>query len=441
MIKKLGIVLTLIVTSCFFFPFNPTFLPAANSKMIVAGFGLIALTLKMLKKNESGISPTILSLMLYAGAISILSFLTNIVHSTGDNSFTGYIMSFFVWTGAAYACITLMKKVHGFCNLELVCNYLIGVCVAQCIIALTMDYYSPLKQFVDSFVAGEGFMGKTEGRLYGIGCALDVAGTKFAAILIIIACLAINPYSKEKKNILWYLIAFSIVLVIGNMIGRTTTVGAALALAYWLYATGAYSTLVNSNTSKFWKWFAAILVLALPTVTYFYNTNAVFHENLRFGFEGFFNWIEYGKWVTGSNDILTEHMIVFPDNFNTWIFGDGYCANPRDVDPYYIGPDFHGFYMATDIGYCRFLFYFGIIGTLAMIAYIAKATERCIYLHPTYKIMFLFLFILNLAIWCKVSTDIYLVFAPFLVLSKENDEDYALETELEQTSSVENKLM
>lgn len=33
-----------------------------------------------------------------------------------------------------------------------------------------------------------------------------------------------------------------------------------------------------------------------------------------------------------------------------------------------------------------------------------------------YKSMFLFMLMLNLIIWCKVSTDIFLAFAPFLCL-------------------------
>lgn len=36
-----------------------------------------------------------------------------------------------------------------------------------------------------------------------------------------------------------------------------------------------------------------------------------------------------------------------------------------------------------------------------------------------YQYMFLVIFLLNLAIWIKVSTDIFLAFAPFLCLAVE----------------------
>lgn len=38
------------------------------------------------------------------------------------------------------------------------------------------------------------------------------------------------------------------------------------------------------------------------------------------------------------------------------MIGDGYFENPR-TDPYYIGYQWKGFYMGTDVGYLRFLFF------------------------------------------------------------------------------------
>ena len=133
---------------------------------------------------------------------------------------------------------------------------------------------------------------------------------------------------------------------------------------------------------------------------------------------------ETGRWETGSNNILLNRMIVFPETFKTWLIGDGYIENPYNLDPYYIGPDYHGFYMGTDIGYLRFLFYFGIFGAIALVTLICYAAASCIRRFPSYKTMFLLILAVNLIVWFKVSTDIFMVFALFLCIPKEDNDAY-----------------
>lgn len=41
---------------------------------------------------------------------------------------------------------------------------------------------------------------------------------------------------------------------------------------------------------------------------------------------------------------------------------------------------------------------------------------------PKYKMLFFMLLLLNMILWFKVSTDIFLVFAPFLLITEEDDE-------------------
>ena len=79
------------------------------------------------------------------------------------------------------------------------------------------------------------------------------------------------------------------------------------------------------------------------------RTNPEFYELTRFAFEGFFSLAEKGEWEVASNEML-KNMIVYPDEFKTWMIGDGYFLNQR-YDPNYIGDATEGgFYMGTDIG-------------------------------------------------------------------------------------------
>lgn len=422
--KIIGTAFGIIIASFFYFPFEFSFLPGINTKMALAALGVVILGFRLAKGQKASFNKDITTITLYAFAISLLSFITAIFNNTHDYSFASYFMSMWVWLGGAYTVTVFIKTLHGHLSVRLVANYLIAVCVAQCIIAFLMTLYDPLKVFVDGFLGGEAaFMGKAEGRVYGIGAALDVAGLRFSAVLVMIAYLCTKLQETiYAKYISWYLLAFFVIAVIGNMIARTTTMGVALALIYWIYATGITRLKWNLGYTELFKKLALLLAVIIPILVCLYHTNPTIRENLRFGFEGFFSLAEQGKWEVNSTDILTEHMIVFPDNIKTWIIGDGYAANPADYEPYYTGPTYHGFYMSTDIGYCRFLFYFGILGTFAFIAYFAKICLVTIRRFPMFAGMFLLLLGVNLIGWCKVSTDIFLAFAPFLcIMSEEND--------------------
>ena len=139
------------------------------------------------------------------------------------------------------------------------------------------------------------------------------------------------------------------------------------------------------------------------------------YANIRFAFEGFFSLVEKGSWDVSSNKIL-KNMVVFPETMKTWLIGDGYLENPYHRDPYYLGPAFGGYYMATDIGYLRFIFYMGLTGLIAFCYFFYRVGKNCMDRLSQHKIMFLMILVLHFAIWFKVSTDIFLVFALFLCI-------------------------
>ena len=92
--------------------------------------------------------------------------------------------------------------------------------------------------------------------------------------------------------------------------------------------------------------FLLVFVLLILLGIYLFRTNATFEGYLRFGFEAFFNWAETGEFRTNSTDELSK-MWVWPTDTRTWIIGRGtYGVFEND----------------TDIGYCNFIFYCGMIG-------------------------------------------------------------------------------
>lgn len=427
MYKYLVHIISVILTSFYFFPFETVFLPGVNTKMVLAGIGLLILGKRLAQRRDAGINKDFFVLSLLALCISLASLLTMTINNTPDASFLTYFVSMWVWMGGAYTVVRWLDTAYGYVNVRLVCNQLIAVCVIQCLIAWVKDVYSPLQAWVDSFVGGEAFMGNTkEARLSGIGAALDVAGLRFSAVSVMIGYILSKAEELSHKQVVTYLVSFLIIAVIGNMMSRTTTVGVGLALVYWIYSTNLLSLKQNIKNQKLWLWLGGILCVVIPLFIYLYFTNDTFYKNIRFGFEGFFSLWETGKWQTSSNDILLNHMVVFPDNWVTWFIGDGYAANPLDKgnpDPYYTGPVYHGYYMSTDIGYLRYIFYFGLVGTMIFILFMWKSAWSCINKFKDYKIMFLMILLVNYIGWFKVSTDIFLVFALFLVCTPENEEN------------------
>ena len=116
---------------------------------------------------------------------------------------------------------------------------------------------------------------------------------------------------------------------------------------------------------------------------------------------------------------MLASQVVWPDNINTWLIGDGYFELPMN-DYYYTGPAYY-YYMGTDVGYCRFVFYFGILGLLAFSALFITSAFICTQNNPQYAIVYWMFALINFIVWMKVSTDLFAVFALFIFLSKENE--------------------
>lgn len=427
MIRSVGILFTIIVTSFYFFPFEFAFLPGVNTKMGMAGLGLVLSIVDMAKLRSPFLNKDFFQLSLLAIGVSLVSFFSITYNDTNDFTYVSYIISMWVWVGASYVVVSLIRHVHGKASVILICNYHIVVCAVQCILAILIDKVSSFEVLVNTFVSGLGFVEldtlEKSGRLYGIGASLDVAGSRFAAVLVMIAFIVTHIEKMVVKKYLWlYMGAVVLIGVVGNMMSRTTTVGLILFIFYLIYESRIWMFRLASHVRKIFQWLLLVLLFAIPVLIYLYDTNDSIRENLRFAFEGFFSLIEKGEWDVHSNEIL-KNMVVFPDNLKTWFIGDGYLENPY-TDPYYVGPKWHGYYMGTDVGYLRFLFYFGVLGLIIFSFFMFWAGKINIKKFKYERDLLWLLLLIHFIIWLKVSTDIFLIFALFLLVNQEENEKY-----------------
>ena len=408
----------LIVTSFFFFPFEFTFLPGINTKMLLAAMGLVLFVARAAASRSASLDKDFFVLIVFASIVSLSGIISVVYNATTDLSYASYVVSFFVWMGGAYFVVSSIRFLHGKVTPLMVINYLAAICVVQCVIALLISRNPLVKDFVDSFLGGYGFMGKLENRMYGIGCALDVAGLKFSCVLVAISFVVMNGLCQPKLQTTIYWIAYLVIAVVGNMIGRTTSVGVVVSLIYILVHCifYGYREFLKSHVLPL----LLLMVVLLPLLIYLYNNSPKTREDLRFGFEGFFSLAETGRWETNSNNRLSD-MFVLPDNPKTWIIGDGYFDNPYS-DPNFNGDNPTEFYKGTDVGYLRFIYYFGVIGLISFVVFFLVAFWECASRHRKYAILFLMILTINYIVWVKVSSDIFLIFSLFLCIPSESDE-------------------
>ena len=424
MLRILGVVSLIIATSCYIFPFEFKALPGVNTKMAMAGVGLIVLFFQLAQNKDALLNRYIFNLSLSAVLVSLIGLASITYNATSDTSYMTYVVSVWVWLGGAYFTVKLMKVFHGYISVSLIGNYLIAACVMQCVLAIMIDRIPAIFNVVNTYIGNFGVGGSAEGfaemgRLYGIGAAVDFAGARFAPVLLIISFLCVYLHTTIlKKYLLLYIFAFLVITFIGNMMSRTTVLGTLMSLCYW----GYMSRLVNNQIAGGMVKILAILFVSIPLIIYWYQTNLSFQGNFRFGFEGFFSLAEKGYWETHSNNVL-EGMYRLPESVKTWLIGDGYFDNPTS-DPTYTGYMWKGFYMGTDVGYLRFIYYFGVLGLLAMISFIIYAGVISMKRIPSCRMLFFMLILVNFVIWFKVSTDMFPILALFLMISKEDNDAY-----------------
>ena len=417
--KLFRVLFCAIIVDFFYYSSVFSFTMGQNTKLILGVMGLATFIITSVRKREFNLSREMVLMTIIAAGVSLASYVSMSFNNTGDNAYLTYVISMLVWLSAAYMVIRILRYFHGEVTIDLVANYIIAISVVQCAIAITANMNEPFNLFIKTIFPGTGWLDSVD-RMYGLGdtTALDTGGIRYSIACVFCAYMLVRVQGKKDGLIPWYLFAYMVITVIGNMIARTTTVGAGLALVYMMVFL-FISAKVSYSKLKTLGWLVAILAVVVGILSWLYNTNDIIHNNLRFGFEGFFSLVETGHWQVNSNDRLSS-MYVFPDNAKTWIIGDGYFNNPYS-DPNFLGEVTGGYYMDTDVGYLRFIFYFGVVGLVIFAAMILYAGKICRMRYPKEWLLFYILVLINFIIWFKVATDCFFILGMFIAMAYVRD--------------------
>lgn len=378
---------------CFFlYPTVFTFM-SWNTKLHLALLGPVIMGIKTLRQRNYTIDTALLGTLFIAGLYSVINLFATDYNGYADYSYATYIMSALVWLFSAYTMTSVIEFTHGKISFRLIVYYFAAVTALNCILTQAIDSIPFVKGVVDSiFLVHQGFIEET-GRLYGIGFMLDPAGTRMAMILIMIAYVVSHDEKtmSQQSTVNWLLLAYFIIVGLGNIVSRTTVTGAALSVLMYMSSAGSFKQAISFERLRLYRGALILLLVIVPVAIYMYNTDEIFYYQIRYGFEGFFSLFEKGEWQTDSNDVLAT-MWRWPETTAGWLIGYG---------------EFDGFRFGTDIGYCRLILYSGVIGfsvfAFLFVFQFLVFSQR----YPKQSFLFFLMMAMSFIIWFKVSTDVF----------------------------------
>lgn len=404
------VLLTGLMMSFYFHPTELRVLPGYNTKIMLAILGVAILVFNIIRTKDYSLSKGLLYSFMIAGAFSFVNYISLIINESDDYSYANYPISALTWIMGAYGAINFIRWTHSKVTVELVVRYLAGGAAFHSILSQLIDRNDSIRNFVTSIFYISDSMEEMQ-RLYSFGVGLDPAGVRFAVILIMIAgVLTLSKVVKKSIGLMiFYFLCFAIISVLGNIISRTTTIGMGLGLFVFAISTGLYKFVIKVSRIKIMRVFGVMLAIGIPVVVYYYNVNPSFRDQIEYGFEGFFSLFESGEFQTSSTDELST-MWVWPQDTQTWLIGSGLFLSKSSDFTYF-----------SDIGYCRFIFYSGLIGITVFGLYFIYNAIYFSIRYPRYRYIFLLMIVVTFVVWTKVATDIFQLYALFYAFTDEEE--------------------
>ncbi|MEC4028768.1 O-antigen polymerase [Myroides odoratimimus] len=302
-------------------------------------------------------------------------------------------ISVFFYFFSAYLIVYLLNKKYKSLAFIKLFDYLVYVGLFQCIISIVFFVKPAIFDMFSALIHNDANqnmlerIGLIEKRMIGIGSAFFTGVVKYGVTLFILICLYFTKGSRFYKNTLFFLVSSILFVFVGILTGRTFFV--AIILGAFLYAyidMKAFLRLI-----KYLPIIVLMLMLLYFILSFFINRDRL--DNIVFFItEIFDNYQKTGKLSTTSSDATLE-MYKFPENIKTWLFGDGKMLLNDG-----------SYYMSTDVGYSRLIFYFGVPLTIlyfVLQGYYLKLVSRLlskeyyIVFNKLIKVIFLWLVLLN----------------------------------------------
>lgn len=301
----------------------------------------------------------VLSILLLIFALSCLSIFIN---DTSDFEFIKYPVSIIAILLSAYALVRIFSMMDIPCDFNYIAKLFIGVVFAQSVIAVLMFVIPSFYDLMTSVQAisideTEKMSSLSDTRIIGFGSRYFGAGIIHGLALIILAYLI--RVGEYDSSILKASIVFLIIFAVGIGMARTTFIGFGISILVLLPFSGLSKlnrTLVKHNIMLLLSVSSLILLAFMSTYVFFPMIISSVTPLFNFALEMFLNYFDSGSLITASTAELST-MYVWPNNIYTYFIGDGLYSADNGL-----------YYMGTDVGYLRLIFYFGILGVVFFFA-------------------------------------------------------------------------
>lgn len=355
----------------------------------------------------------------------LTSIINNNIDAWGFRSFL-HILVFF----GAYLIIYFKRDLirTGTYNFDVLVKTIVIIIVVNILIAIFAYFITPIKDFIFSIQGNEVDLHSRNYyaslfRLYGLGTFYFYQGGVYCSWGLILTVYLIRS-SKNIKGTFILALAYLLILISGLFIARTVLIGFVFSAIYFLIPKGLNKNYILNSIKKY-----IIIILFTPFVLFvsinsfeLWLNNNIDNRSVAHAFEPFINFFESGHLATESTAHL-ETMYVFPDNLKTWLIGDGFFTGQ---DGFY--------YMHTDVGYLRMVFFFGIIGLLVfylqkfyLLHSIIKLGKTNVPKNQLLFFLFSFTIVVNLKGFADADPILFLFFWLFIFkhrFSHENNNQY-----------------
>lgn len=180
----------------------------------------------------------------------------------------------------------------------------------------------------------------TQERIEGLSRLIPFGNRYFGTGLNSGIALILIIYIINKKNKIYYWIVYFYIFILAFLSSRTVLVAGVISIVYYIYI----------NRFRIYKIYKGIIVALLSFIILLKSINKKIYN---WAFELF---IKRGE--TDSTNVLKNMWNIIPEDIKTWIIGDGKWMEGKK------------YYMNTDVGYLRLVWYVGIIGLFIYFYYL-----------------------------------------------------------------------
>ena len=279
---------------------------------------------------------------------------TAIVNNSYDFSFLMKIVAIIFYTFAAAIVVDLIKKATKTYSIHTILEWIVYVALVQAALSFILFFIPSIKDLYLSIVnlneiAENIMLSQSAFRLIAVSkfqYANMAVMYGFALLSVITLSFIEDSFFHKRK--LFCMCVILILIIAGILSARTFFLMMFFSFVYYIYLLWhkigikvvPYTCLI------------AFLVIGVFYLLFSFLENSEYERTFNWAFEWYLNLSESGSLETESSNTLKE-MYVFPDSIKTWWIGDGLFYTKTG-----------GFYMNTDVGYLRNLFYWGILGSI-----------------------------------------------------------------------------